>query len=228
MRRAATGTGRTWSPWSSRPRPTRRRSRIERMRAYAETRRCRRQFLLVYFGEQTAGLCEDFDNCRFVRDRDGLADAGPFRVEQPVLHPAFGAGVVMGVEGDEGSPCCSTTWVTRRSRCPPSSSRTACWRRCGSCAFDRLRAHARRARRSAHRPSGRDPPCRPGGGRPCPPYHRGWRRSAPQGHGDCRDDAGRGQVALVDGDPRKLQVRQQVELRAGHGAEDRHHDGHDQ
>ena len=28
-------------------------------------------------------------------------DAGPFRVEQPVRHPAFGAGVVMGVEGDE-------------------------------------------------------------------------------------------------------------------------------
>jgi ATP-dependent DNA helicase RecQ len=75
-------------------------SRIERMRAYAETRRCRRQFLLEYFGEQTAELCGDCDNCQA-----GVAtnepDAGPFRVEQPVWHPAFGAGVVMGVEGDE-------------------------------------------------------------------------------------------------------------------------------
>jgi len=75
-------------------------SRIERMRAYAETRRCRRQFLLEYFGEQTAELCGDCDNCRAGLATD-VPDAGPFRVEQPVTHPAFGAGVVMGVEGDE-------------------------------------------------------------------------------------------------------------------------------
>ena len=75
-------------------------SRIERMRAYAETRRCRRQFLLEYFGEETAELCGDCDNCRAGIAID-VPDAGPFRVEQPVRHPAFGAGVVMGVEGDE-------------------------------------------------------------------------------------------------------------------------------
>ena len=75
-------------------------SRIERMRAYAETRRCRRQFLLEYFGEQTAELCGDCDNCRAGIATD-VPDAGPFRVEQPVRHPAFGAGVVMGVEGEE-------------------------------------------------------------------------------------------------------------------------------
>jgi ATP-dependent DNA helicase RecQ len=75
-------------------------SRIERMRAYAETRRCRRQFLLEYFGEHTAELCGDCDNCRAGVATDS-PDAGPFRVEQPVRHPAFGAGLVMGVEGDE-------------------------------------------------------------------------------------------------------------------------------
>jgi ATP-dependent DNA helicase RecQ len=75
-------------------------SRIERMRAYAEARRCRRQFLLEYFGERTAELCGDCDNCRagIATDEPGT---GPFRVEQAVTHPAFGAGVVMGVEGDE-------------------------------------------------------------------------------------------------------------------------------
>jgi ATP-dependent DNA helicase RecQ len=75
-------------------------SRIERMRAYAETRRCRRQFLLEYFGEQTADLCGDCDNCL-----SGIAteepEQGPFRVQQAVRHPAFGTGVVMGVAGDE-------------------------------------------------------------------------------------------------------------------------------
>ena len=75
-------------------------SRIERMRAYAETLRCRRQFLLEYFGEQTADLCGDCDNC-LAGVATNEPDAGPFRIEQPVQHPAFGAGVVMGVEGDE-------------------------------------------------------------------------------------------------------------------------------
>jgi ATP-dependent DNA helicase RecQ len=75
-------------------------SRIERMRAYAETRRCRRQFLLEYFGEQTAELCGDCDNCRAQVATDD-PDTGPFELQQPVRHPTFGAGVVMGVEGDQ-------------------------------------------------------------------------------------------------------------------------------
>jgi ATP-dependent DNA helicase RecQ len=70
------------------------------MRAYAETQRCRRQFLLEYFGEHTAELCGDCDNCLA-----GLAtdepDTGPFRVQQAVRHQTFGAGVVMGIVGDE-------------------------------------------------------------------------------------------------------------------------------
>jgi ATP-dependent DNA helicase RecQ len=76
------------------------RSRIERMRAYAETRQCRRQFLLEYFGEQTAELCGDCDNCRAGIATD-QPDSGPFWVQQAVRHRAFGAGVVMGVVGDE-------------------------------------------------------------------------------------------------------------------------------
>jgi ATP-dependent DNA helicase RecQ len=75
-------------------------SRIERMRAYAETRRCRRQFLLEYFGEHTAELCGDCDNCLAGIATD-QPDTGPFRVQQAVRHQTFGAGVVMGVVGDE-------------------------------------------------------------------------------------------------------------------------------
>ncbi len=75
-------------------------SRIEMMRAYAETTGCRRQFLLQYFGEAAAGLCGDCDNCRAGRATDERSP-GPFAVEQEVRHDTFGTGVVMSLEGDE-------------------------------------------------------------------------------------------------------------------------------
>jgi len=77
------------------------RSRIEMMRAYAETSRCRRQFLLQYFGETTAGLCGDCDNCRAGTATDGPEAPSPFAVEQQVRHDTFGDGVVMSLEGEE-------------------------------------------------------------------------------------------------------------------------------
>ena len=46
-------------------------SRIEMMRAYAETLRCRRQFLLQYFGETDVRLCGDCDNCHAGHRRAG-------------------------------------------------------------------------------------------------------------------------------------------------------------
>jgi ATP-dependent DNA helicase RecQ len=78
-------------------------SRVEMMRGYAETTRCRRQFLLGYFGEQLDELCGNCDNCTagyaqgHVAATDGDA---PFPVETPVQHREWGAGVVMRVEDD--------------------------------------------------------------------------------------------------------------------------------
>jgi ATP-dependent DNA helicase RecQ len=81
------------------------RSRVEMMRAYAETRRCRRAFLLQYFGEPDPQPCGDCDNCRAgsVEDLDSAVpeQAAPFDTEDAVEHEQFGSGVVMGIEGNE-------------------------------------------------------------------------------------------------------------------------------
>ncbi|MGI3782967.1 MAG: RecQ family zinc-binding domain-containing protein [Janthinobacterium lividum] len=82
------------------------RSRVDMVRGYAETRRCRRQFLLAYLGEDGSPRCERCDSCRTgsaAEDDMETAGAGasPFEAEQPVRHTAFGDGVVMSLEGDE-------------------------------------------------------------------------------------------------------------------------------
>ncbi|HEY0238529.1 MAG TPA: RecQ family ATP-dependent DNA helicase [Friedmanniella sp.] len=82
------------------------RSRVDMVRGYAETRRCRRQFLLAYLGEADSPRCERCDNCRagIAAEEDAQsASAGlsPFEAEQAVRHASFGDGVVMSVEGDE-------------------------------------------------------------------------------------------------------------------------------
>ena len=82
------------------------RSRVDMVRGYAETRRCRRQFLLAYLGEVDSPRCERCDNCRsgLAAEEDAesaTADPSPFVAEQAVHHAAFGDGVVMSVEGDE-------------------------------------------------------------------------------------------------------------------------------
>jgi ATP-dependent DNA helicase RecQ len=76
-------------------------SRIEMMRVYAETMRCRRQFLLQYFGETEAALCGDCDNCRAGTATDEPEMDSPFAVEQQVRHETFGTGVVMSLDGEE-------------------------------------------------------------------------------------------------------------------------------
>ena len=76
-------------------------SRIEMMRAYAETQRCRRQFLLQYFGETDAYICGDCDNCHAGTAACEPETASPFAVEERVQHDTFGSGTVMSLDGDE-------------------------------------------------------------------------------------------------------------------------------
>ena len=69
------------------------RSRLDMMRGYAETRECRRSFLLSYFGEPYESPCGSCDNCDA-----GLSDAPPletpFAVGSRVEHGQWGEGVV--------------------------------------------------------------------------------------------------------------------------------------
>jgi ATP-dependent DNA helicase RecQ len=80
------------------------RSRVEMMRAYAETGRCRMRFLTSYFGEDVAD-CSRCDNCRSGRSQEAAGpvaarDGAPFPPETAVRHPEFGDGTVMDIEED--------------------------------------------------------------------------------------------------------------------------------
>jgi ATP-dependent DNA helicase RecQ len=78
-------------------------SRVEMMRGYAETTRCRRQFLLGYFGEQLDDPCGNCDTCAAgsaAQMGAGAEDDIPFAAETPVEHREWGPGVVMRVEED--------------------------------------------------------------------------------------------------------------------------------
>lgn len=80
-----------------------RRSRIERMRGYAETPGCRRQFLLNYFGEDLASPCGYCDTCdagRADRVAAEVAADAPYALQSTVHHPSFGDGMVMSYEED--------------------------------------------------------------------------------------------------------------------------------
>jgi ATP-dependent DNA helicase RecQ len=78
-------------------------SRVEMMRAYAETDRCRMQFLLAYFGEQLEAVCGRCDRCgagtaqaTAAAQRDAET---PYAVGAEVVHQQFGPGSVVDVEG---------------------------------------------------------------------------------------------------------------------------------
>ena len=77
------------------------RSRVDMMRAYAETDACRRGFVLSYFGEPVDGPCGHCDNCEA-----GRADAAappadvPFPVGTRVAHGDWGEGVVQRYDDD--------------------------------------------------------------------------------------------------------------------------------
>lgn len=75
------------------------RSRVEMMRTYAETERCRAEFLVGYFGERVerCGVC---DNCVAGVAPERAEDGGTTAAQTRVVHPEFGPGVVTDVEED--------------------------------------------------------------------------------------------------------------------------------
>ena len=77
------------------------RSRVEMVRAYAETDRCRAEFLVGYFGERLEHRCGVCDSCRAGTAPDPVdrADA-PYAVQDKVRHDEFGTGVVTDLEED--------------------------------------------------------------------------------------------------------------------------------
>jgi ATP-dependent DNA helicase RecQ len=78
-------------------------SRLQMMRAYAETTQCRRQFLLAYLGEELPEPCGRCDTCWAGTAAERTADdrSAPWSTGTTVQHPEFGAGTVMGYEGDD-------------------------------------------------------------------------------------------------------------------------------
>ena len=76
-------------------------SRVDMMRAYAETTGCRRQFLLAYFGETLDEPCGRCDTCA-AGTAEEAPDAGssPYPLQSKVSHATWGEGVVMRYEGD--------------------------------------------------------------------------------------------------------------------------------
>lgn len=77
------------------------RSRVEMMRQYAESRRCRAELLVGYFGEQQEERCGRCDNCLAgVAPVPGDGAGTSYAVQGRVRHTEFGDGVVTDVEDD--------------------------------------------------------------------------------------------------------------------------------
>jgi ATP-dependent DNA helicase RecQ len=78
------------------------RSRTDMMRGFAETRACRTQTMLAYFGEDLAQPCGHCDNCAGGSAIE-IEEAGgdePFKVHSQVRHGEWGTGMVMSYEQD--------------------------------------------------------------------------------------------------------------------------------
>jgi ATP-dependent DNA helicase RecQ len=75
------------------------RTRVDMARSYAETRSCRRTFLLSYFGEQYEPPCGNCDNCDAGHGAPDVADE-PFVVGSRVAHAEWGEGAVQRYDGD--------------------------------------------------------------------------------------------------------------------------------
>jgi len=76
-------------------------SRVDMVRGYAETRGCRRRYLLGYFGEAHPGSCRACDNCEAGQGRHAGTEGRPFASGQRVAHAVLGAGTVMSVEDEK-------------------------------------------------------------------------------------------------------------------------------
>jgi len=86
-------------------------SRLTMMRSYAETRGCRRRFILTYFGEPAADECFSCDRCIANAARAVGADLGslvnedastdrPFPEQSRVRHASWGDGLVIRHDDD--------------------------------------------------------------------------------------------------------------------------------
>ena len=77
-------------------------SRIDMVRAYAETQGCRRELLLASFGEVLDGPCGNCDRCSAgLPGRDEVDQAtSPYPVGGAVRHAEWGPGIVIRYEGD--------------------------------------------------------------------------------------------------------------------------------
>jgi ATP-dependent DNA helicase RecQ len=92
------------------------RTRIDMMRQFAESRSCRGQALLAYFGERMDAACGHCDNCDEPAPRAPIdasktvdndpaqpsdpADDEPFALHSTVHHASWGAGTVLGYDED--------------------------------------------------------------------------------------------------------------------------------
>jgi ATP-dependent DNA helicase RecQ len=86
------------------------RSRIDMLRGYAETRRCRRQVLLGYFGQELPEPCGNCDTCAdgsaYDADAPARDAASPtagdaeYAIDERVRHREWGEGTVVEVEDD--------------------------------------------------------------------------------------------------------------------------------
>jgi ATP-dependent DNA helicase RecQ len=75
------------------------RSRVEMMQAYAETRGCRRQPLLSYFGAPAGPPCGNCDNCA-AGGGETDPEQSPYPLASRVAHAEWGQGLVMRYEDD--------------------------------------------------------------------------------------------------------------------------------
>jgi ATP-dependent DNA helicase RecQ len=75
------------------------RTRLEMMRSYAETRGCRRDHILSYFGEEHAVPCFYCDNCDAGLVKPDEAER-PFPIGAPVTHKSWGPGEVQRYDRD--------------------------------------------------------------------------------------------------------------------------------
>ncbi|HVX85993.1 MAG TPA: RecQ family ATP-dependent DNA helicase [Phycisphaerae bacterium] len=86
-------------------------ARMELVRDYAMTRRCRRAYVLTYFGEPAGTTCTACDNCaagisaraEALEEAKGAmsGESRPFAEKTRVVHETFGPGLVMGYDGEE-------------------------------------------------------------------------------------------------------------------------------
>jgi ATP-dependent DNA helicase RecQ len=85
-----------------------RQARIELLQDYAKSQRCRRNYLLTYFGEAAEATCAACDNCaagistRAAAKAEAVSAtaARPFPEKSRVVHKTFGPGIVLAYEGD--------------------------------------------------------------------------------------------------------------------------------